>query len=166
MATPVSYPTTPGEPVMLRAFSRIYELRRTGSYLHEIHSWSQRAKVPPVKWNVVQETDAQFHAIPEFPDVHGHEFSNCCGRGVTQDLARQMATQYLRHFTDSIHVEQVRWKFGQLNTPAGLVHCAVPVVYERPAFLQDREVFGQGSSHQAAREDSAQKLLELGYCRM
>ncbi|KAH7330691.1 hypothetical protein B0J17DRAFT_632447 [Rhizoctonia solani] len=87
------------------------------------------------------------------PDVYGREFSNCCGRGVTQDLARQSATQYLRHFANDIHAEQVRWKFGQLNTSAGLVHCAVPVVYEPPSFLQDREVLGQGPSQQAARED-------------
>ncbi|CUA77781.1 hypothetical protein RSOLAG22IIIB_06788 [Rhizoctonia solani] len=81
-------------------------------------------------------------------------------------MACQAATQYLQRYTSGIHVEQVRWKFGQLSSPAGLAHYAVPVVYGPPGFLQADEVIGRGPSHQAAREDSAQKLLELGYCRI
>ncbi|CAE6426167.1 unnamed protein product [Rhizoctonia solani] len=166
MTSPLLDPTTPAKPVILRAFVRKYEPRRTGSYLDEIHSWAQRAKVSLVKWNITQGPDTQFYAVPEFPDVHGHEHLVCCGQGATQHQAYQTAARYLQHYMNGIHVEQVRWKFGQLNSPTGPVHCAVPVVYESPGFLQADEVIGQGASHQAAREDSAQKLLELGYCRI
>ncbi|CAE6527692.1 unnamed protein product [Rhizoctonia solani] len=183
MPTFALHPVTPTEPVILRAFSRKYESRGTGSYLDEIHTWAQRARTTPVKWDVVQGTDDKFCAVPEcsiasiarhfrhadllaVPDVHGCEYRTCCGQGATQDLARQVATQHLQHYINGTQVEQVRWKFWQQDSPAGPIHCAVPVVYERPSFLQDDGIIGQGPSHQAAREDSARKLLMLGYCRI
>ncbi|CAE6495874.1 unnamed protein product [Rhizoctonia solani] len=160
------YPATPAEPVILRAFSRTYQPRGTGFYLDEIHSWAQRAKVSPVEWSITQGPDAQFYAVPEFPDVHGREYSTWCGRGATQGLAYQDAIRYLQRYVHGVHLGHVRWRFGKLNPPTEPVHYAIPVVYEWPSFLQDNEVIGQGSSHHAAKEDSAQKLLELGYCRI
>jgi hypothetical protein len=47
---------------------------------------------------------------------------------------------------------------------AFVLNVHIVVVYDPPSFLVRDEVIGQGSTHQAAREDSARKLLELGYC--
>ncbi|KDN33642.1 hypothetical protein RSAG8_13271, partial [Rhizoctonia solani AG-8 WAC10335] len=104
MTFPLPDPTTPVKPVILRAFSRKYEPDRIGSYLDKIHSWAQRAKVSPVKWHITQGPDTQFYAVPEFPDLHGREYSACCGQGATQDLAHQAATQYLQHYINGTRV--------------------------------------------------------------
>ncbi|CEL58354.1 hypothetical protein RSOLAG1IB_03100 [Rhizoctonia solani AG-1 IB] len=164
MTTPVLHPVTPTESV-LRAFSRGYDARGTASYLDQIHCWAQRVRVPAVRWNI-EKTGDQYYAIPEFPDVNGREYSHCRGQGPTQDIARQTATQHLQYLISNAHTEQVRWRFGQMVSRAGPVHFATPVVYDPPSFLVRDEVIGQGSTHQAAREDSARKLLELGYCRI
>ncbi|CAE6435067.1 unnamed protein product [Rhizoctonia solani] len=164
MTTPVLHPVTI-EPVVLRAFSRNYEPRGAGSYFDQINSWAQRARIPAAKWSI-EKTGDQYYAVPEFPDVIGHEYGNCRGQGSTQDAARQAATQHLQFFINSNQTGQVRWKFGRLDSRIGPVHFATPVLYDPPGFLECDEVIGQGSNPQAAREDSARKLFELGYCKI
>ncbi|KAG8691317.1 hypothetical protein FRC08_010202 [Ceratobasidium sp. 394] len=140
------------------------------SYLDEIHIWAQHVQVHPVDWKiqaVSKNPRDGFYAFPIFPDYRGNPYSKCTGEGSSRDKAREHATQLLSRDRIDANSPLVRWRFSERNTPRGIIHCATPIIYRQNTIMQnDKNVIGYGSSHQRAKEDSARKLLELGYCRV
>ncbi|KAG9104692.1 hypothetical protein FRC06_000079 [Ceratobasidium sp. 370] len=151
-------------------FARPYTLNPNfTSYLDEIHIWAQHVQVHPVDWDIQAVSNNPrdgFYAFPIFPDCRGSPYSECTGRGYTRDEAREDATQLLSQAHIDSNSPRVRWRFSESRTVrGGTVHYATPIVHRQNAEVQsDKNVVGYGSSHQRAKEDSARKLLELGYC--
>ncbi|KAG8769469.1 hypothetical protein FRC12_004950 [Ceratobasidium sp. 428] len=173
-----------------REFSRYYTLNsEVTSYLQEINNWAQFAQVYPVSWTCQPVDDrnprAGFYAIPkslfyiysasffltgEFLvriviNRQGIPYMGCCGQGRSHEEALQRASQLLfQQARIDANELSVRWKFSESRSNFGTVHCAIPIVYGLSILSDDWNVIGCGQSHQQAKEDSAHKLFQHGYC--
>ncbi|KAG8743426.1 hypothetical protein FRC10_012091 [Ceratobasidium sp. 414] len=132
------------------------------SYQDEIHTWAQYVQVHPVTWEIQPASNNPRDGFYAFPICR--PYLDYSGRGSTRDEARGNATWLLSGARIDANSPLVRWRFSESRTTRGIDHYATPIVYGQNTMKNDNTVIGYGSSHQRAREDSACKLLELGYC--
>ncbi|KAG9122213.1 hypothetical protein FRC07_001511 [Ceratobasidium sp. 392] len=159
-----------GSRMIRYEFSRCYTLSsNVNSYLEEINNWAQFVQVQPVDWKIgpVNEDDprAGFYAIPKFPDCKGRAHQECSAWAPSRDEAREHASQLLfQQAQIDANALNVRWRFSESRTSRGTIQYATPIVYGPNILWNEPSVIGYGVSHRRAKDQSARKLLEHGYC--
>ncbi|KAG8703453.1 hypothetical protein FRC09_004155 [Ceratobasidium sp. 395] len=152
-----------------KEFSRRYTPNSgVTSYLQEINNWAQFVQVCPVTWTLRYVDNgnprAGFYAIPTVINYAGEPYTGYREQGRSHEEAYQRASQLLRQAGIDADDLSVRWRFSELQSNRGTVHYATPIIYDSNPLWDNWAVIGRGQSQQQAKEESARKLFEHGYC--